>query len=69
MPGTVAMRMRLSPLSLKMARFAIPIPYPGIGGEELAAFVKRVWTGFPDFHIELNAGEIERGLVALSLVD
>ena len=39
--------------------------YPGIGGEALAAFVKGVWTAFPDFCVELlNAGEIEPGLIA-----
>jgi hypothetical protein len=66
MPGTVAMRMLLSPPSRKMARFATPHNYPGVGGEALAEFVKALWTAFPDFHIELlNGGEIEPGLVAI----
>jgi predicted ester cyclase len=31
----------------------------------LAAFLKGVWTAFPDFSVELlNAGEIEPGLIA-----
>jgi hypothetical protein len=39
---------------------------PGVGGEALAAFVKGVWTAFPDFTIELlNVGEIEAGVGAL----
>jgi hypothetical protein len=52
--------------------------YPGVSGEALAAFAKRIckahlqsafakglWAALPDFHIELlNAGEIEPGAVA-----
>jgi nuclear transport factor 2 (NTF2) superfamily protein len=38
----------------KDGTFSNPHTYPGIGGDELAAFVKGVWTGFPDFHIELS---------------
>jgi SnoaL-like polyketide cyclase len=42
-----------------------PDTYPGIVGQDLANFVKGVWTAVPDFSIELlNAGEIEPGLVA-----
>jgi ketosteroid isomerase-like protein len=50
---------------MKDGTFCNPDTYPGVSGEALAAFVKGVWTAFPDFHIELlNAGEIEPGLVA-----
>jgi predicted ester cyclase len=49
----------------KDGTFCNPDTYPGVSGEALAAFVKKVWTAFPDFQIELlNAGEIEPGLVA-----
>ena len=49
----------------KDGTFCNPDTYPGIGGEELASFVKGVWTAVPDFSIELiNAGEIEPGVVA-----
>ena len=42
--------------------FCNPDTYPGISGEALAEFVKKVWRAFPDFRIELlNAGEIEPG--------
>jgi steroid delta-isomerase-like uncharacterized protein len=45
--------------------FCNPDTYPGIGGEELANFVKGLWTSVPDFSIELlNEGEIEPGVVA-----
>ena len=45
--------------------FCNPDTYPGISGEALAEFVKKVWTALPDFRIELlNAGEIEPGVVA-----
>jgi hypothetical protein len=49
----------------KDGTFCNPDTYPGIGGEELANFVKGLWTAVPDFSIELlNAGEIEPGVVA-----
>jgi len=49
----------------KDGTYSNPDTYPGIGGEALAAFVKGVWTAFPDFSVELlNAGEIEPGLIA-----
>ena len=55
----------MSPHSQKTAYFANPDTYPGISGEALAEFVKKVWRAFPDFRIELlNAGEIEPGVVA-----
>ena len=42
-----------------------PDTYPGVSGEAIGAFVKGVWTAFPDFHIELlNGGEIAPNLVA-----
>ena len=42
-----------------------PDTYPGIGGEALAAYLKGLWTAFPDFSAEfLSAGEIEPGLIA-----
>jgi hypothetical protein len=45
--------------------YSNPDAYPGIGGAALAAFVKGVWTAFPDFSVELlKAGEIEPGLIA-----
>jgi predicted ester cyclase len=50
----------------KDGTFCNPDTYPGVSGEALAAYVKGLWTAFPDFHIELlNAGEIEPGLVAI----
>jgi steroid delta-isomerase-like uncharacterized protein len=49
----------------KDGTFCNPDTYPGVSVEALAAYVKALWTAFPDFHIEvLNAGEIEPGLVA-----
>ena len=49
----------------KGGTFCSPETYPGVSGEALAAYVKGLWTAFPDFHLELlNAGEIELGLVA-----
>jgi steroid delta-isomerase-like uncharacterized protein len=49
----------------KDGTFCNPDTYPGIGGEDLANFVKGLWTSVPDFSIELlNAGEIEPNLVA-----
>jgi predicted ester cyclase len=49
----------------KDGTFCNPDTYPGIGGEDLANFVKGVWTAVPDISFELlNAGEIEPGLVA-----
>ncbi len=49
----------------KDGTYCNPDTYPGISGEALARFVKGVWTAFPDFSVELlNAGEIERGLIA-----
>lgn len=49
----------------KDGMFCNPDTYPGIGGEDLANFVKGLWKSVPDFSIELlNAGEIEPGLVA-----
>ena len=49
----------------KDGTFCNPDTYPGIGGEDLANFVKGVWMAFPDISFELlNAGEIEPGLVA-----
>jgi hypothetical protein len=49
----------------KDGTYCNPDTYPGIGGEALAAFIKGVWTAFPDFSVELlNAGEIEPGLIA-----
>ena len=49
----------------KDGTFCNPDTYPGISGEALAEFANKVWTAFPDFHVELlNAGEIEPGLVA-----
>jgi hypothetical protein len=45
-----------------------PDTYPGIGGEALAAYLKGLWTAFPDFSVEfLSAGEIEPGLIARPL--
>ena len=42
-----------------------PDTYPGIGGEALTAYLKGLWTAFPDFSVEfLSAGEIEPGLIA-----
>ena len=35
-------------------KFCNPHTYPGVGGEALAEFVKRVWTAFPDFHLETD---------------
>jgi hypothetical protein len=44
----------------KDGTFCNPDTYPGIGGEDLANFVKGVWMAFPDISFELlNAGEIE----------
>jgi predicted ester cyclase len=49
----------------KDGTFCSPDAYPGVSGEAFAAYLKGLWTAFPDFHIEvLNAGEIEPGLVA-----
>jgi steroid delta-isomerase-like uncharacterized protein len=49
----------------KDGTYCNPDTAPGISGEDLAAFVKGVWTAFPDFSVELlNAGEIEPGLIA-----
>ena len=49
----------------KDGTYCSPDTFPGIGGEELANFVKGLWTAVPDFSIELlNAGEIEPGVVA-----
>jgi predicted ester cyclase len=49
----------------KDGTFCNPDTYPGISREDLANFVKGVWTALPDFSIELlNAGEIQPGLVA-----
>jgi hypothetical protein len=49
----------------KDGTFCNPDTYPGIGVEELANFVKGLWTAVPDFSIELlNAGEIEQCVVA-----
>ena len=49
----------------KDGTFCNPDTYPGVSGDALAAYVKGLWTAFPDFRIELlNAGEIEPGLVA-----
>jgi steroid delta-isomerase-like uncharacterized protein len=50
----------------KNGTYSNPDTYPGVGGEALAAFVKGIWTAFPDFTVELlNVGEIEAGVVAL----
>jgi SnoaL-like domain len=47
----------------KDGTFCNPDTYPGVSVEALAAYVKALWTAFPDFHVEvLNAGEIEPGL-------
>jgi nuclear transport factor 2 (NTF2) superfamily protein len=41
--------------------FCNPDTYPGVSREALAAYVKGLWTAFPDFHLELlDAGEIEQ---------
>ena len=49
----------------KGGTFCSPETYPGVSGEALAAYVKGLWTAFPDFHLELlNAGEIEPGVLA-----
>jgi steroid delta-isomerase-like uncharacterized protein len=49
----------------KNGAFCNPDTYPGIGGEDLANFVKGLWTAVPDFSIELlHAGEVEPGVVA-----
>ena len=46
-------------------RLCHPDTYPGVSGEAIGAFVKGLWTAFPDFHIELlNGGEIAPNLVA-----
>jgi hypothetical protein len=48
----------------KDGTFCNPDTYPGASGEALAAYVKGLWTAFPDWHLEtLNAGEIESGLI------
>ena len=52
-------------LFTKDGTFCNPDTYPGIGGEDLANFVKGLWTAVPDCSIELlNAGEVEPGVVA-----
>ena len=49
----------------KGGTFCSPETYPGVSGEALAAYVKGLWTAFPDFHLELlNDGEIEPGVLA-----
>jgi hypothetical protein len=49
----------------KEGTYSNPDTYPGIGGEALAAYLKGLWTAFPDFSVEfLIASEIEPGLVA-----
>jgi steroid delta-isomerase-like uncharacterized protein len=49
----------------KEGTYSNPDTYPGIGGEALAAYLKGLWTAFPDFSVEfLSAGEIEPGLIA-----
>ena len=46
--------------------FCNPDTYPGFGGEAPAAYVKGVWTAFPDFSIELvNAGQIRASLLPI----
>jgi hypothetical protein len=58
---TVAMPTRLSPVSRKKERLQSG-HYPGASGEAFPAYLKGLWTAFPDFHLELlNAGEIEPG--------
>ena len=50
----------------KNGTYSNPDTYPGVGGEALVAFVKGIWSAFPDFTVELlNVGEIEAGVVAL----
>jgi hypothetical protein len=57
--------MRLLPVSQRTERIAVPTHILGVGGEDLAKFVKGLWTAVPDFSIELlSAGEIEPGVVA-----
>ena len=61
---TVAMPTRLSPVSRKKERLQSG-HYPGASGEAFPAYLKGLWTAFPDFHLELlNAGEIEPGVLA-----
>ena len=50
---------------LTSGTFCNPDTYPGVGGEALANYVKRLWAAVADFSIELlNASEIQPGLVA-----
>jgi SnoaL-like domain len=38
-------------------------PPQGVSGEDFAAFLKGVWTAFPDLSVEvIEAGEIRRGI-------
>ena len=40
-------------------------PSEGVSGQDFAAFLKGVWTAFPDLSVEvIEAGEIRRGVVA-----
>lgn len=38
----------------KDGTYCNPDTAPGISGEDLAAFVKGVWTAFPNFSVELQ---------------